>query len=88
MTKQKPIFRKKEVVVKFPETDLNFGGDKYWVEAEVLYVGKYQERYEVGEKILYKYHKSFKETALLEYFNMKLLVLEDAAIKCAIDESI
>lgn len=91
MNKLKPIFKKKEVVLKFPDPQITFGGDAGWKVGEVIYTGLEQERYKPGDKVLYYYRESFKEKpSKLDFFKEDLLRLENETfIICALeDESI
>lgn len=80
----KPVFKGKEIVVKFIENGLNLGGSKEEMRTEVLYVGEEQEKYKVGDIILYN-EKAMKKD--LNYFGETLRVLRDEnMVICKIEE--
>ena len=74
--KYTPVFKKKEILVKYPEQDgLNFGstvGAETLVE--VLYVGEKVEKYKVGDKILVSFNKEFAKE--ITFFEEKLWRIE------------
>lgn len=49
----KPQFMKKEIVVPMPNNSASFGDAVQECRATVLYKGKQQEHYEVGDDILF-----------------------------------
>jgi len=73
----KPVFKKREVVVAYPEKKgIDLGTDKpQEIVAEVLYVGSETTMYEVGDKILFSFLKGFGKE--IEYFGEKLLRIEN-----------
>lgn len=87
MTKPKPIFKKKEIVVAMPEKgSVDLGGTMREVVAEVLYVGEQQELYQVGDKILFHHFKSNEDKGI-KYFGTPLLRFEsETYVICKLEE--
>jgi len=78
MTKQKPIFKKREIVVAAPEkTGVNLGATMKETVAKILYVGEEQTYYKVGDTVLYFWRDTYdKEPYLIKHFGEKLIRLE------------
>ena len=84
MQYQKPIFKKKEVVIELPNENnsVSLGSTGGLKTAEVLYVGEQQENYKVGDTILYKWHSTFDDITsnyIIDYppLSKKLLRLDE-----------
>lgn len=50
---EKPSFKKKEVIVRKVEDNLNLGGNTKETVSEVIYVGSKAENYKSGDKVLF-----------------------------------
>lgn len=82
MTQQNPIFKKKEIVIEYPqENGLNLGGQGNYVEGKVAYVGEQQTTYKPGDVILYKWQTAFSDktgTYMIDspHFSKKMIRFE------------
>lgn len=85
MMKQRPIFKKKEVVVELKQIEAtDFGGVKREQTAEVLYIGEDVTKYKVGQTVLYDHTKGLEEARTIKFFEKELLVLNEELVKCEI----
>lgn len=74
----KPVFKKKEIIIKAPSKGINLGGDKKELVAEVLYVGEEQIYYKAGDKVLYIHTPSYNDKTI-KYFGEEILRFDNEA---------
>lgn len=85
MMKQRPIFKKKEVVVELKQIEAtDFGNVRREEIAEVLYIGEDVTKYKVGQTVLYAHTTGLEDNRTIKYFEKDLLVLNEELIKCEI----
>jgi len=65
MMKQKPVFKKKEIVIEYPNSTINFGAEEKQIVVEIAYIGQEVTKFKVGDKILV----IFKPDAIGRKFN-------------------
>lgn len=71
-----PVFKKRDVVVKYPvDEGINFGAHSKQVVAEVMYVGEQVEKYKVGDKVLFVFAENFGKK--LDMFGELLFRIEN-----------
>jgi len=83
----KPVFKKKEVVIKYPEKDaMDLGATKgKETVAKILYVGEAAENYKVGDTILFTFAEGFGKE--INYFGERLFRIENEShITCQVVE--
>lgn len=85
-TNFKPVFKRKEIVIEYPEIEgINLGNVDKDIIAEVLYAGEGVEHYKVGDKILYNFKQGFGK--ILEIGGKKLLRIErEEFVICQVTE--
>lgn len=90
MTRLKPIFKRKEVVIDMPQKGsvLNLG-ERYTNKATVRFIGQECTKYKVGDEILYVHVKGMEEDRgrELELNGKKFMILEsEDRVQCQVIE--